>query len=378
MAKRQKRNRRERRTLPSIRPLVPSAATVFRLYLKGPSAHELIGATLSEARPEMVARARAAVEKIERAVTADELLDLAPVAVGFSRNAWRQRAQDFGPEIAPLISQRLRDLSDLPDKEGQSAAKENLLGALGFLGDAGTKAVLACFDDLDDYAKSLACAVLGHLGAVQAADDIWDFYQKVRKNRRESFFVGALWGLVDLDDPRAADALDKLIWGERFFYEAFAMAYKVGDARLLIPLMAASDVSGGPLKESAVWALVGLAHRVGRDALLAELQPAELEAGKAPPDYFMVDDIFAMSSDAADAYFSVFFQGLTSDMIDLDDVDDKLEALDRLQPWIDGGDQLLQEPPPPGQRPGRNDPCWCGSGEKYKYCHWRQDREGAD
>jgi preprotein translocase subunit SecA len=23
---------------------------------------------------------------------------------------------------------------------------------------------------------------------------------------------------------------------------------------------------------------------------------------------------------------------------------------------------------------GRNDPCWCGSGKKYKHCHWRQDQ----
>jgi len=23
---------------------------------------------------------------------------------------------------------------------------------------------------------------------------------------------------------------------------------------------------------------------------------------------------------------------------------------------------------------GRNDPCWCGSGKKYKRCHWREDR----
>jgi hypothetical protein len=26
------------------------------------------------------------------------------------------------------------------------------------------------------------------------------------------------------------------------------------------------------------------------------------------------------------------------------------------------------------QKPGRNDPCWCGSGKKYKYCHLRQDQ----
>jgi len=28
----------------------------------------------------------------------------------------------------------------------------------------------------------------------------------------------------------------------------------------------------------------------------------------------------------------------------------------------------------PGRRPGRNDACWCGSGIKYKRCHWGEDR----
>ncbi len=28
-------------------------------------------------------------------------------------------------------------------------------------------------------------------------------------------------------------------------------------------------------------------------------------------------------------------------------------------------------------RPGRNDPCWCGSGQKYKRCHLDQDARGA-
>jgi preprotein translocase subunit SecA len=28
------------------------------------------------------------------------------------------------------------------------------------------------------------------------------------------------------------------------------------------------------------------------------------------------------------------------------------------------------------ERLGRNDPCWCGSGKKYKHCHWQQDRAG--
>lgn len=28
----------------------------------------------------------------------------------------------------------------------------------------------------------------------------------------------------------------------------------------------------------------------------------------------------------------------------------------------------------PGTVPGRNDPCWCGSGDKYKRCHLGSDQ----
>ncbi|CAG0975739.1 partial Protein translocase subunit SecA, partial [Gammaproteobacteria bacterium] len=31
----------------------------------------------------------------------------------------------------------------------------------------------------------------------------------------------------------------------------------------------------------------------------------------------------------------------------------------------------------PERKPGRNDPCWCGSGKKYKNCHLRQDEDVA-
>lgn len=30
-------------------------------------------------------------------------------------------------------------------------------------------------------------------------------------------------------------------------------------------------------------------------------------------------------------------------------------------------------PDPPAVKPGRNDLCWCGSGKKYKHCHWQED-----
>ncbi|MEM6995624.1 MAG: SEC-C domain-containing protein [Myxococcota bacterium] len=30
------------------------------------------------------------------------------------------------------------------------------------------------------------------------------------------------------------------------------------------------------------------------------------------------------------------------------------------------------------ERPGRNAPCWCGSGKKYKRCHWAEDETNPD
>jgi uncharacterized protein YecA (UPF0149 family) len=28
-------------------------------------------------------------------------------------------------------------------------------------------------------------------------------------------------------------------------------------------------------------------------------------------------------------------------------------------------------------KPGRNEPCWCGSGKKYKKCHFLEDEKAA-
>jgi hypothetical protein len=54
---------------------------------------------------------------------------------------------------------------------------------------------------------------------------------------------------------------------------------------------------------------------------------------------------------------------------DLDDLDeddlDYEDDLDQVQPIV--------KPP----KPGRNDPCWCGSGKKYKKCHLDADEKSA-
>jgi len=32
-------------------------------------------------------------------------------------------------------------------------------------------------------------------------------------------------------------------------------------------------------------------------------------------------------------------------------------------------------PPESAKQLDRNDPCWCGSGKKYKKCHYEEDRK---
>jgi len=42
-----------------------------------------------------------------------------------------------------------------------------------------------------------------------------------------------------------------------------------------------------------------------------------------------------------------------------------------------GSDGAGRRPVRAEKRPGRNDPCYCGSGKKYKYCHGQQDQAGG-
>ncbi|MBW3596146.1 MAG: SEC-C domain-containing protein [Planctomycetes bacterium] len=55
------------------------------------------------------------------------------------------------------------------------------------------------------------------------------------------------------------------------------------------------------------------------------------------------------------------------------------EIAQQQQAGIDAsqGDGKLEPIRNRGQKVGRNDPCWCGSGKKYKNCHLRKDKEQA-
>jgi hypothetical protein len=378
MAKRTRRRKPASPAPSSRRLLVPSAQTLFRLHLRQPEVRDSLGDAIGQASPRTLARDRGAIQRIEAAETIEQLMDLVATASGLSAPAWYRRLQSFGPEIAPLIAQRLRRARQLSGEDDLSSVYEHLLSALGFYGDAGIEAVRTCFDALSDYGKSLACVVLGYLGARESADVLWGFYRRARSTPSESFYVGPLWGLVDLEDPRAADALDELLWTDQYFFECFAMVYRAGDARALLPLMYLFQEGGEALKDPAGWALVGLAHRVGRDALLDQLQPATpATAIPLSQAQALIDLLLRMPQERADAHFAFYFEGFTPDMLGLDEFAARPDMVDHLQSLIAEAKLLEQEPPRPDHMPGRNDPCWCGSGKKYKYCHWRKDRTGA-
>lgn len=357
-----------------IKATLPSAQTTFRMRLLS-SARSMVADVVAEMSPLARERDQGTIARINRAETAEEIMDLAAVATGLADRAWYDRLPEFVPEIAPLIGERLKIL---PDSETRSSTYEHLLSALGFCGDAGIQAVLACFDALSEYGKSLACIALGHLGTQASADKLWAFYQGAIK-QSESYFVGPLWGLVDMENPRAADALADLLSGKRLFYEAFAMAYKIGDARLVRPLMILIQPPRGELGDSALAALHGLAHRIGRDATLAAIQQITSEAGAAPEEaQFYTDVLFREPRGGADTYFRVFYRGMEPSMIDQEDLRDRMKAMQMMAPMMDGDRLPDRIPAPPGRKPGRNDPCWCGSGVKYKRCHWRSDRNRSE
>jgi hypothetical protein len=145
---------------------------------------------------------------------------------------------------------------------------------------------------------------------------MWDYVQKM-KSRPQSYFVGALWGLIDLKDERAGQALAELLDEERSFYELYGMLALAGDARAVLPLVARMLQGKKDDKEDAAMALPAVAQRIGREALIAEFikmsaSDVEMETLEATADRFLT---YPMSN--VEAYFELYYRGLRSDDLDV-------------------------------------------------------------
>jgi hypothetical protein len=235
------------------------------------------------------------------------------LAHGLGEPTWQKRMRQFGPEMVSLISERLKTAKDIRDRDIQDMTLENLIGVLRWRGEAGAKVLLERFDDLNDYGQSLACGMLGLLEAEEGADRIWRFYQRTVHRRRGNDFVGAMWGLIDLKDERAGQALVDLLKNKHLFYELFGFFSLAGDARAVLPLLDEIEWRPDERKADPMMALVGVAYRIGREALLAEF-----EKGASPDEpredmEALADYLLAKPVDDVQKYFALFYRGLTAD-----------------------------------------------------------------
>jgi SEC-C motif/Protein of unknown function (DUF2384) len=62
---------------------------------------------------------------------------------------------------------------------------------------------------------------------------------------------------------------------------------------------------------------------------------------------------------------------------DDEDEDDEEEDWDEDEEDLDDDEEYVPETVIAAPKPGRNDPCWCGSGKKYKKCHLDSDEQEA-
>lgn len=286
---------------------VPSAQTMWRIMHLDFRVQDKLVETTMDVQPSLWNRDANKIQKIEQAADIEAVLDLAPAATGLAGYAWPKRMRDFGPGAANNIVARLNSDWMRRHAKERTGIQERCIGALRWCEGRAGDALTSCWDSLDDYGRSLACIVLGLLGVQQAADQLWAFYQKTRA-LPQTLFVGALWGLIDLGDSRAADALVDMIVDKRVFYEKFGFLSRAGDRRVVVPLMSEVIFGAEETQADAMWALTGVAHRLGRDDLYEELRDGTdaQETDSSQIESF-VDRVFRYSQEDVEKHFETFY-----------------------------------------------------------------------
>ena len=319
-----RRDKRQQRTLnrparpaqPAGPPTdFPSAPTLFRLNLLDRRTHALLRRIPADLKPILLARDREPIELVKQAATPAALIDLASLAAGLAETTWHNRMRELGPEAIPLIAERLAHADEIRDAGHRTRLRENLIGDLRWRGDAGAEALLACFDTLDDYSRSLACVVLGLLGARSGAGKIWHYYQKVVRNTHESYLVGALWGLIDLQDEHIGGALVDVLHRQQMFYELPGFLALAGDAQAIVPLLQTMIRVPQDDGYELAMALTAIAHRIGREALVAELDKTVPAEQSREVSQVRADQILQRPASTAEEHFALFYRGLTPEAL---------------------------------------------------------------
>jgi hypothetical protein len=274
---------------------VPCAQTLLRWNLfrlarqmDGGSPLRSVPAVL---RPLVWMRSGSLIQTIERAQDAEEVISLAPEAVGAAEQAWHARLRQFGPSVVPLLTHALGK-SEVLQGERRNVFVEHLVSAFYWFGGAGATALLACLDGLDDYGKSQGSVVLGLLGHKPAADQVWAFLARTLAAREnaERLYVGPLWGLIDLDDARVADAIADLLAAGRWFLELPDFVALAGDLRCVEPVLVTLAASAGVHeRRRLMMALAAIFQRSGAPQFADEVKKAIGAADEGAAERFVTD-----------------------------------------------------------------------------------------
>ena len=299
---------------------VPSAQTIWRTMHLDFSVQEKLVETTMDVQPSLWKRDASKIQQIEQAGHWAAVLDLTPVATGLADYAWLKRMREFGASAAPAIVARLQSDWMRSHRNASAGIQERFIGALRWCEDTGAEALIDCWDALDDYGRSLACVALGLLDTHSAADRLWTFFERTRSTPT-THRIGPLWGLIDLADARAADAVLELVLAKRAFYERYGFLCRAGDQRAVLPLIAA--ILDGPeeLRADAMWALTGIAHRLGRERL-AEALRGEEGVPETPTEAIetLIDRIFLYSQEDVEKHFEAFYDRHPSSLFSARDI----------------------------------------------------------
>ncbi len=285
-------------------PLV-SAQTLWRTMHLDFSMQEELFATTRRIQPSLWQRDVEKFKRVEQASGVEAVLDLVPTAMGMAEYAWLKRMIGFGSSGADAITERLTGGWLCNHPKAQARIQEHCIGALRWCDNENADALIRCWDALDDYGRSLGCILLGLLDVRTEADRMWKCFQTVR-TQPNLYFVGPLWGLIDVQDPRSADALADLFAEHRAFYELYGFISRAGDARIILPLVEEVIRKSEQTSADAIWALTGVAHRLGRGELLRLLSEGADDGIRAGVETF-VDQIFIYDQDAVERNFETFY-----------------------------------------------------------------------
>lgn len=311
------------------------------------------------------------------------------IAKVFNKTAGRNLGLNFRqPESFELVVQALREkrgsdpncahlrpyfLFDHVQEQAETGLDEALLDQLRAMEEEVQPILWAALNEwarnaeaLSPVAICLVIALLGEMGAPGALEDLLE----ATTLTEGSAFLHAHWAVFRMGQRFPEFTLRK--FAELLPGATTSLRCTIAEQLRLMPpqplaTAAARLLLDGipPLEddENTAYLVLAARHTMRVHGLDAEAAHVQSEADGHYEPRLQQEEITGFTIEDLCLSHALY------DAEDLDFDDEEMEDIEDEE-----ADFELQPPPPP-TRPGRNDPCWCGSGVKYKKCHLSQDEQ---